>query len=308
MLILKALHNKGIPIYLKKLVASYLSTHSYFFCRGDGERITRLVSCGIPQGSVLGPFLWNLTYDVVLQTKLPFEAKIIGYTDDTIIVVSGNNVNELKAKAEYLFIHISTILDSLGLTVASNKMEVMVFNGKRRSPIFPNVICRGTVISPSQYMRYLGIIIGPKRLFKEHLTRVVQKAEKVLFNLYKLMPNIRGPRETKRRLFASVVRSVLLYGAPIWAREDVLRHRGRILPLIRIQRRLDQRIICAYRTISGVAAGIIARSPPIDLLAASYNERYDRLVGLRHVGEGDRIQRFVPIASSTKEVIKAEAH
>lgn len=36
-----------------------------------GDRSEIEITCGIPQGSVLGPTLWNVLYDEVLRLRVP---------------------------------------------------------------------------------------------------------------------------------------------------------------------------------------------------------------------------------------------
>lgn len=61
------------------------------------------------------------------------------------------------------------------------------------------------------------------------------------------MPNLRGPYEEERRLYAWVLYSVLLYGAPVWA-EDVEQNKKVQNDLRSIQKRIAERAISAYRT------------------------------------------------------------
>nr|XP_034826642.1 uncharacterized protein LOC117984101 [Maniola hyperantus] len=84
--------------------------------------------------------------------------------------------------------------------------------------------------------------------------------------MHGLLPNLGGPREGVRRLYARVVRSIALYGAPVWSQRlsGVQRLRKK---LNSVQRKIAIRVARGYRTISFEAATILARFPPLDILA-----------------------------------------
>ncbi|CAH2090293.1 unnamed protein product [Euphydryas editha] len=57
-----------------------------------GRRVNSLeMYCRVPQGSVLGPLLWNLAYDDVLRVDLPDSVSIVSYTDETLVLASEKN-------------------------------------------------------------------------------------------------------------------------------------------------------------------------------------------------------------------------
>lgn len=52
-------------------------------------------------------------------------------------------------------------------------------------------------------IKYFGVMIDSRWSFREHLDYVLEKLGRVTRALDRLMPNMRGPGERKRRLYAT---------------------------------------------------------------------------------------------------------
>ncbi|XP_018357366.1 PREDICTED: uncharacterized protein LOC108757451 [Trachymyrmex cornetzi] len=84
-------------------------------------------------------------------------------------------------------------------------------------------------------------------------------------SLARITANIDGLGERRRRMYATVVMSVLMYGAPIWA--QTVADDRRILTDVRKLRQLALRMIRGYRTVSHEAAAVLSGIVPFDLAA-----------------------------------------
>ncbi|KAJ8912476.1 hypothetical protein NQ315_014576 [Exocentrus adspersus] len=122
---------------------------------------------------------------------------------------------------------------------------------------------RNTKVIPSKAIKYLGVWLDNKLTFTTHVLKVVEKVERTTSALAALMPNIGGPRESKRRLLSSVIHSQILYAAPVW--EGIVNNKGLTQKLTSVQRTMNLRICSAYRTTSADAVGVIAGVISIDL-------------------------------------------
>ncbi|KAJ3663067.1 hypothetical protein Zmor_007376 [Zophobas morio] len=76
---------------LQRMIMSYLEDQTIII----GEK-TMAMTCGEPQGSVIGPLLWNIYYDQVLRVDMPEEFTLVEYADDLAIVVCAKTAEKLE--------------------------------------------------------------------------------------------------------------------------------------------------------------------------------------------------------------------
>lgn len=266
--IIKAMEDKNISRYLISIIQSYL--HERMITK---EAFPKQMSAGVPQGSKVGPTLWNIMYDSVLNLDLPEEVRLVGYADDLAVLVLARTERELEVKANITLDEISRWMTRNELTLAPEKSEAMIISGRKTyKPI--KIQLGGLEIMQKDKLKYLGVILDKKLSFQPHIDHVTAKAEKTVTALSRLVPNLGGPGENKRRMLQNAADSVLLYAAPVWA--ECLKVKKNSSKLLKTQRKFCLRVSCSYRTVSTEAAAVIARAIPIDLLLEERSRTYGK--------------------------------
>lgn len=266
---MNALRGKQIPLYLCRLVDDYLSDRKIIY-EADGQKTEVKLTSGVPQGSVLGPTLWNVLYDDLLRVPLPEGVEYLAFADDVALVATAKEPYELEGKLTTAAGKVSSWLESIGLKLAAHKSEVVVITRMRKHNDI-KVTIRGTEIKSSSSIKYLGIQIDEKMIYTKHARTVANKAGNTLSNLGRIMPNLSAARQNRRRLLAGVIHSQLLYGAESWA-EDMSQEGWKQLG--RVQRKAALRVASAYRTVSKEAILVVSGVIPIDIMAIERRRSY----------------------------------
>jgi hypothetical protein len=199
----------------------------------------------------------------VLRGALRAGLRVVCYAYDTLILARGDDFQEATDLAEAGASSVVSCIERLGLRVAPEKTEALFFYGHRRKPPAGSCIMVGGISVPiSPHTRYLGLVLDPKWKFEKHFRRLFLKVIGTAGGLSRLLPNLGVPSAACRRLYTGVVRSMALYGSPVWA--ETLTPHSRTL-LRQTQRVMAVRVIRGYRTISYEAACAVAGTPPWDL-------------------------------------------
>ena len=112
-ILLKKMHAYGIRGNILDWFKSYLNKREQFTSINNTHSDKKNISCGIPQGSVLGPLLF-----LIYINDLPNVSKklyLILFADDTSVFLEGNNLNSLSTI-------INNELNKLYIWLASNKL------------------------------------------------------------------------------------------------------------------------------------------------------------------------------------------
>lgn len=276
--IMEAMKEKEFPSYLRRLIRNYLGSRWVEYPIKGGGRGTMTVEAGVPQGSVLGPLLWNIAFDAVVGERVEVGCGVICYADDTLILASADTANRAISRASLQTGLVLNKIRRMGLRVAVHKTEVVMFDSSKsrktqeeeeeeeEEEIATHIQVGDARIKIAKSMKYLGVVLDKGFTFKDHFQMIEKKAVNVSRALCRVMPNLRGPTEAKRRLYIETVKSVILYGAPIWS-EELQRSGSSMRALNRVMRTLALRAISAYRSVSLDAALLLARIPPLYLLA-----------------------------------------
>lgn len=195
-IIMVAMEQKGIPDYLRKIVASYLSSRYIIYKNSDGRTVEREVYAGVPQGSVLGPLLWSIAFNSVLWLAMEEGCSVVCYADDTLIISASNRLFDAIVNANVQIARVLRHIQKLGLRVAEAKTEAVLFC--RRKPVtMPSVRVGKVDVPVGNSMKYLGVMVDSSWNFRPHFQYIEVKANKVVRALNRIMPNLRGPGERK---------------------------------------------------------------------------------------------------------------
>lgn len=256
-------HSFKVPKYLMRILHDYLRNRMLLYDTEEGQRSLEVTS-GAAQGSILGPDLWNVSYDSLLREEMPEETRLVGYADDVMALIAARDVTQAQLKLNRVMRTINNWMARHGLSLALSKTEIVILTKKRIQTIIPMRVGEAAV-ETKPAAKYLGMMIDSKMNFFEQIRRTADKAAKGVTALSRLMANVGGPKSSKRRLLMSSVQSVLLYGAEVWA--DSLNKEMYRKRLAQVQRQGALRVASAYRTVSEPAILVIAGVIPIDLLA-----------------------------------------
>ncbi|KAJ8975986.1 hypothetical protein NQ317_016232 [Molorchus minor] len=277
-----------IPDYLLRMVKSYLSDRELLYDSTDGTHSKRITG-GAAQGSILGPDLWNISYDGILKMEVPRNTFLVGYADDIAAVVVARDIEEAQNGLNQVMRRAGAWLEDHGLSLAREKTELLLLTKQRIPAAIPFQV-EDEEMEVKAVVKYLGVRLDTKLTFWAQIQHAAEAASKVTTALSRLMANVGGPTAKKRRLLMSVTDSIILYGCEIWA--DALQKEKYRKVVASVQRRGALRIASAYRTVSEPAVLVIAGVMPIDLRATERKTAYSTKeeVGAKEAKARARIQ------------------
>ncbi len=174
-ILLMKLRASGLGDDITMWLQSYLSDRKQLVDVSGTFSSSENISCGVPQGSILGPLLF-LIY--INDMSAVVKHKLLLYADDSAILVSDKSISTVEKMLSDDLKQVSEWLIDNKLSLHLGKTESILFGSRQklRSQSFLNISCDGTHISSTSSVKYLRVTIDQHLSFTSMAESVIKKA------------------------------------------------------------------------------------------------------------------------------------
>ena len=171
------------------------------------------ITCGVPQGSILGPLLFLIYVNDMADAV---KCKLLLYADDSALMVSHSDVNIIQERLSTELEAVKEWLIDNKLSLHLGKTESILFGTKRKLAKHSelNIKCGDTFILPKSEIKYLGLDLDQSLSGEITGKKVIKKANSRLRFLYRKARYLNF--YTKKLLVAALIQCHYDYGCSIW--------------------------------------------------------------------------------------------
>ena len=198
-ILLRKLEKMGINNNLFHWCKNYLTNRKQKTLANGVNSDYQNISCGVPQGSVLGP-LFFLIYVNDIVNRIGID-NIKLYADDTVIFTEGIDIANLQYNLQKLLNIFSCWCMENKLSINAEKTKLVCFGTKQRVKRFKNlkVSLLDTEIQQVPSYKYLGVTLDNSLTFNLQIQQTMNKVSHKLYIISKI------------RKFLTTKSSILIY-------------------------------------------------------------------------------------------------
>lgn len=164
----------GIAGTALKWFKSYLEDRKYFIEIGNCTSDHMALTCGVPQGSILGPLLFNLYMLPLGQLISSNNISYHNYADDTQIYISLTaGEYEPVDSLCHCIKQVTAWMQNNFLQLNSDKTEVIIFGPQKQRERVSSYL---EFLKPKNQVRNLGVIMDSDLDFNSHIKSVTSSA------------------------------------------------------------------------------------------------------------------------------------
>lgn len=182
---------------------------------GDSLSSFKNVNAGVPQGSILGPLLFNFYINDII--KISAKPTFVIYADDTTLLFRNSNTTTLH-------LDINDCLDKLNswsklnsLEINVNKTKAILFSPKQsRAVLEGNLLLGNDIVEVVDSVKALGVHFHKNMSWDLHINHVITRIAKSVGILAKFRFFL--PQEVKLKIYNALFLSHLNYCILVWGK------------------------------------------------------------------------------------------
>ena len=209
----------GLRGNVNNLIQSYLTNRKQFVSVNGFNSSIRDISCGVPQGSSLGPLLF-LIY--INDFRLCLQKTETGhFADDTFMLYFSKSLGTIESVVNCELKYASKWLRLNRLSLNADKTELIIFRSPQHSLNYNDISIKfnGKKLLPVDYVKYLGMYIDKHLSWNFHIMQLAKKLSRANGIISKL--RYYAPTEICLQVYYAIFYSHLTYGCNIWGLTSV---------------------------------------------------------------------------------------
>ena len=209
----KKLHQYGIRGISLKWIVDYLHNRKQFVCYSGYNSEWSLISCGVPQGSILGPLLFILYINDLSTVSVKLFS--ILYADDSNMFIQGKNLSSMISVVNNEMEKIVKWTNSNKLSLNIDKTFFMIFKSRKKHiRITDDIKVNNMIIERIKDIQFLGVILDNHLSWNKHVIFIKNKISKSIGIINKTRKIL--SKDTLVTLYYSFVYPYLNYTIELW--------------------------------------------------------------------------------------------
>ena len=218
-ILLQKLNKYGIRGTAYLWLEDYLKQREQFvsFINKDSNKAT--IRCGVPQGSILGPLLFLLYINDLVNIS-PSLMPVL-FADDTNIFLSGRSLNEMITTMNEELQKIVVWLQANRLSLNVKKTHYIIFRSNRRLAHCDNsLFIDNKAIEAVEYTKFLGVTIDSQLSWQKHISVVKGKVARGLGIICKARKSLN--KKSLITLYYSIMYPHFTYCIEVWGKASAI--------------------------------------------------------------------------------------
>lgn len=210
-ILLRKLEKTGIANRFHSLLKTYLCNRRQYVVLQNKSSEPIIVRYGVPQGSILGPLLFVVYVNDLVDCGLM--GKLLLYADDAAVFYAGGEMETLDMVKSDID-KITKWTNSNRIFLNEQKCQSILIGNHSSQNSTENIIMGKVPIKTADRVKYLGIFLDSKLTFTDHINKINSKIRFLITQFRRIGPFLTP--QVRILLYNSYVKSHLTYLSPFW--------------------------------------------------------------------------------------------